>query len=154
MADGRATADTPTCGTTCSLGSGLCRVRPRPDTAREAHPGRASKRQVHHEPSRTASYGTLRAANPTTNRYTQISRAHQPPGTLGASLQGALIAAVSKRSQIIVVSRAAGLVEAIGRAAARLRQDVGMVGLCKADGQTVLPGQGLLDGLLWFRSKR
>ena len=29
---------------------------------------------MHHEPARTASYGTLRAANPTTNRYTQISR--------------------------------------------------------------------------------
>ena len=46
------------------------------------------------------------------------------------------------------------MVEAIGRAAARLRQGVGRVGLRKADGQTVLPGQGLLDSLLWFRPKR
>ena len=67
---------------------------------------------------------------------------------------GALIAAVSQRSQIVVVSHAAGLVEAIGRAAARLRRDVGTVGLRKADGQTVvLPDQGLLDSLLWFWPK-
>lgn len=42
------------------------------------------------------------------------------------------------------------MIEAIGRAAARLRQDVGMVGLRKAERQTVLPGQGPLDSPLWF----
>ena len=108
------------------------------------------KRSVSEHTSRSWIGRVLKVQHPDSTK----PRAHQPPGTLGASLQGALIAAVSKRSQIIVVSHAAGLVEAIGRAAARLRQDVGMVGLCKADGQTVLPGQGLLDWLLWFRSKR
>jgi predicted ATPase len=67
---------------------------------------------------------------------------------------GALIAAVSERSQIIVVSHSGALVEAIGRAAAKLRRDVGMVALEKANGETVLPGQGLLDSPLWFWPKR
>ena len=67
---------------------------------------------------------------------------------------GALIAAVSERSQIIVVSHSRGLIEAIGRTAAKLRQDVGMVELQKADGETVLPGQGLLDSPSWFWPKR
>ncbi|MBS2532875.1 AAA family ATPase [Catenulispora sp. NF23] len=67
---------------------------------------------------------------------------------------GALIAAVSERSQIIVVSHAGGLIEAIGRAGAKLHRDVGMIGLEKVNGETVLPGQGLLDSPLWFWPKR
>lgn len=67
---------------------------------------------------------------------------------------GALIAAVSERSQIIVVSHSGALIEAIGRAAAELRRDVGVVGLEKVNGETVLPGQGLLDSPLWFWPKR
>ncbi|WP_194895844.1 AAA family ATPase [Catenulispora pinisilvae] len=67
---------------------------------------------------------------------------------------GALIAAVSEHSQIIVVSHADGLIEAIGRAAAKLHRDVGMIGLEKVNGETVLPGQGLLDSPLWFWPKR
>ena len=67
---------------------------------------------------------------------------------------GALIVAVSERSQIIVVSHSGTLVEAIGRAAAKLRRDVGMVELEKVNGETVLPGQGLLDSPLWFWPKR
>ena len=67
---------------------------------------------------------------------------------------GALIAAVSERSQIIVVSHSGSLVEAIGRAAAKLRRDVEMVELQKINGETVLPGQGLLDSPLWFWPKR
>ena len=39
-------------------------------------------------------------------------------------------------------------------AAAKLRKDVEMVALEKTDGQTVLPGQGLLDSPLWFWPKR
>lgn len=67
---------------------------------------------------------------------------------------GALIAAVSERSQIIVVSHAGGLIEAIRRAAAKLRRDAEMVELQKVNGETVLPGQGLLDSPLWFWPKR
>lgn len=67
---------------------------------------------------------------------------------------GALIAVVSERSQIIVVSHSADLIAAIGRAAAKLRRDVGMVELEKVNGETVLPGQGLLDSPLWFWPKR
>ncbi|MEZ0112874.1 putative ATPase [Catenulispora sp. EB89] len=67
---------------------------------------------------------------------------------------GALIAAVSERSQIIVVSHADGLIRAIGRAASELRRDVGLVELEKVNGETVLPGQGLLDSPLWFWPKR
>lgn len=49
-----------------------------------------------------------------------------------------------KRGQIIVVSHAGGLIEAIGHAAAKLRRDVGMmVERQKTNGETVLPGQGL-----------
>ncbi|MEY9931212.1 putative ATPase [Catenulispora sp. GP43] len=67
---------------------------------------------------------------------------------------GTLIAAGSERSQIIVVSHSAGLIEAIGRAAAGLRRDVDLVELEKVNGETVLPGQGLLDSPLWFWPKR
>jgi predicted ATPase len=67
---------------------------------------------------------------------------------------GALIAAVSERSQIVVVSHSGTLVAAIGRAAATLKRDVGMVELEKTNGETVLPGQGLLDSPLWFWPKR
>jgi predicted ATPase len=67
---------------------------------------------------------------------------------------GALIAAVSERSQIIVVSHSPDLIRAIGRAAAKLRRDVGMVELEKMNGETVIPGQGLLDSPLWFWPKR
>ena len=67
---------------------------------------------------------------------------------------GALIATVSERSQIIVVSHSGSLIEAIGRAASKLRGDVGMVELQKVNGETVLPGQGLLDSPLWFWPKR
>lgn len=67
---------------------------------------------------------------------------------------GALIAAVSERSQIIVVSHSRGLIDAVGRTAAKLRRDVGMVELQKVDGETVLPGQGLLDSPPWFWPKR
>ncbi len=67
---------------------------------------------------------------------------------------GALIAAVSERSQIVVVSHSGALITAIGRAAATLRRDVGMVELEKTNGETVLPGQGLLDSPLWFWPKR
>jgi predicted ATPase len=67
---------------------------------------------------------------------------------------GALVAAVSQRSQIIVVSHSGGLIEGIKRAAAKLHTDVGMVELEKANGETVLPGQGLLDSPLWFWPKR
>lgn len=61
---------------------------------------------------------------------------------------------MSERSQIIVVSHAGGLIGAIGRAAAKLRIDVGMVELQKVNGETVLPGQGLRDSPLWFSPKR
>ncbi|MGW1784002.1 hypothetical protein ACWCQQ_33560 [Streptomyces sp. NPDC002143] len=48
-------------------------ARPWPDTGPAAHPERASPegRQEPHEPSSPASYGTLRAANPTALRYGQ-----------------------------------------------------------------------------------
>jgi len=67
---------------------------------------------------------------------------------------GALIAAVSGRSQIIVVSHSGDLIRAIARAAAKLRRDVGMVELENRNGETVIPGQGLLDSPLWFWPKR
>jgi predicted ATPase len=67
---------------------------------------------------------------------------------------GALIAAVSESSQIIVVSHSDALIKAIGSAATTLRRDVGMVALEKSYGETVLPGQGLLDSPLWFWPKR
>jgi predicted ATPase len=67
---------------------------------------------------------------------------------------GALVAAVSENSQIIVVSHSSALIEAIRRAAGKLRRDVGTVELEKVNGETVLPDRGLLDSPLWFWPKR
>jgi predicted ATPase len=92
-----------------------------------------------------------------TPRPAELLVFNEPESSLHPDLMeplGALIAAASQRSQIIVVSHSGALIEAIGRAAAKLRKDVEMVALEKTDGQTVLPGQGLLDSPLWFWPKR
>ena len=105
--------------------------------------------------------GTLRylllAAALLTPRPADLLVFNEPETSLHPDLLaplGALIAAVSERSQIIVVSHSDALIEAIGRAAAELRRDVGMVELEKTNGETVIPGQGLLDSPLWFWPKR
>ena len=105
--------------------------------------------------------GTLRylllVAALLTPRPAELLVFNEPETSLHPELMeplGAQIAAVSQSSQLIVVSHSGALIEAIGRAAGKLRHDVGMVELEKINGETALPGQGLLDSPLWFWPKR
>ena len=59
----------------------------------------------------------------------------------------ALIARAAERSQIVVVTHSAALVDAI--AARQDAADLSLLRLVKTDGETAVDGQGLLDEPAW-----
>ncbi|WP_179466406.1 AAA family ATPase [Mycolicibacterium vinylchloridicum] len=96
--------------------------------------------------------GTLRyllwVAALLTPRPAELTVLNEPEASLHPDLLpalAALIARSSERSQVVVVTHAAALVEALRRQ----QRDVNAVELAKDDGRTVIVGQGLLDEPSW-----
>ncbi|PND59595.1 ATP-binding protein [Mycobacterium sp. ENV421] len=96
--------------------------------------------------------GTLRyllwAAALLTPRPAELTVLNEPESSLHPDLLpalAALIARSSERSQLVVVTHSAPLVEALRRR----QRDVNAIELTKQEGQTAIVGQGLLDEPSW-----
>ncbi len=106
--------------------------------------------------------GTLRylllAAALSTPRPPELLVLNEPESSLHPDLLAplaALIADAAERSQVIVVSHARPLVAAAVGAAEATGVDVSLIQLDKNDsGETLIDGQGLLDGPAWNWPKR